>query len=276
MNADVVPMTEAAAVGKNASDDTVRLNSIARRQGKIVWITFSRPQKANALNSQVLSLLIEAIDLAEKEGVAEAAIVSGEGANFCAGADLTELLSGGSEGVRNLLSLFREAAFRLERSHLVVLAAVHGAARAGGLEIALACDVIVAGRSASLGDAHLSKGLLPGGGSTVRLPRAIGWQRARWMILSAEAIDAQQAMEWGLVHKVVDDADLLPAAAEMASGFFRGDPQTKKRAKHLLATVGEQPMSAALEEEIVTLEAHWHSEEFQKGVGSFLSRRNGG
>jgi enoyl-CoA hydratase/carnithine racemase len=276
MNADMVPTTEAAAAQKNVSGDIVRLNAIARRQGKIVWITFSRPQRANALNSETLSLLIEAIDLAEKEGVAEAAIISGEGDNFCAGADLTELLSGGSGGVRNLLSLFREAAFRLERSHMVVLAAVHGAARAGGLEIALACDVVVAGTSASFGDAHLSKGLLPGGGSTVRLPRAVGWQRGKWMILSAEAIDARQALEWGLVHKIVDDAGLLATAAELASAFFRNDPQTKKRAKRLLATVGEQPMSAALEEEIVTLEAHWHSQEFQKGVGSFLSRRRDG
>jgi len=275
MSADVAPMTKAAAADTATSADEVRLNAIARRQGKIVWITFSRPQKANALNSEALSMLIEAIDLAEKEGVAEAAIISGEGENFCAGADLTELVSGGSQGVRNLLSLFREAAFRLERSHLVVLAAVHGAARAGGLEIALACDVIVAASSASFGDAHLSKGLLPGGGATVRLPRAIGWQRGKWMILSAEDIDARQAMEWGLVHKVVGDADLLPAVAELASGFFRGDPQTKKRAKRLLATVGEQSKNAALEEEIVTLEAHWYSEEFQKGVGGFLSRRRG-
>lgn len=273
MNGDVVTMGEAGAAEKNIPDDRVRLNAIAERQGRIVWITFSRPQKANALNSETLSLLIEAIDLAEKEGVAEAAVISGQGANFCAGADLTELLSGGSEGVRNLLSLFREAAFRLERSHLVVLAAVHGAARAGGLEIALACDIIIAGTSASFGDAHLSKGLLPGGGSTVRLPRAIGWQRGKWMILSAEAIDARRAMEWGLVHNVVDDADLLSAAAQLASTFFRTEPQTMKRAKRLLATVDEQPMSAALEEEIVTLEAHWHSQEFQNGVGGFLSRR---
>ncbi|MEQ1951784.1 enoyl-CoA hydratase/isomerase family protein [Mesorhizobium sp. CN2-181] len=276
MNGDVASIGKADAVENSISDNRVRLNAIAERQGKIVWITFSRPQKANALNSETLSLLIEAIDLAEKEGIAEVAVISGEGTNFCAGADLTELLSGGSDGVRNLLSLFREAAHRLERSHLVVLAAVHGAARAGGLEIALACDVILAGNTATFGDAHLSKGLLPGGGSTVRLPRAIGWQRGKWMILSAEAIDARQALDWGLVHKVVDDAKLLASASDLASTFCRGDRQTMRRAKRLLATVGEQPMSAALEEEIVTLEAHWHSDEFQQGVGSFLSRRNGG
>ncbi len=272
MNTDVVPMTEVVAVDERSSGDQVRFNAIAWREGKIVWIKLARPEKANALNSETLSQMLEAMDLAEKEGKAEAVILCGEGANFCAGADLTELLSGGSEGVRNLLALFREVTLRIERSHLVVLAAVHGAALAGGLEIALACDVIIAGKSASFGDAHLGKGLLPGGGSTVRLPRAIGWQRSKWMILSAQSIDAEQARDWGLVHQVVDDAELLGVAAELASGFFRGDPQTMKRAKRLLSMVSEQPMSAALEDEIVTLEAHWHSDSFKNGVGSFLSR----
>lgn len=273
MKKDVASMYQPVSLDAHAAEACVRLNPIAERRGKIVWITLARPEKANALNSESLTLLTEAIDLAEKEGEAEAAILSGSGANFCAGADLNELMSDGSASVRKLLTLFRQATHRIEQSSLAIIAAVHGAARAGGLEIALACDLILAGKSASFGDAHLGKGLLPGGGSTVRLPRAIGWQRSKWMILSAESISAERAMDWGLVHDVVEDDALLEKAEMLASRFVRGDQLSMQRAKRLISMVGEQPVSAALEAEIVTLEAHCHSESFKRGVGGFLSRQ---
>ncbi|WP_306181012.1 enoyl-CoA hydratase/isomerase family protein [Rhizobium sp. AN73] len=153
-----------------------------------------------------------------------------------------------------------------------MVAAVHGAARAGGLEISLACDLVLAGRSATFGDAHLSKGLLPGGGDTARLPRVIGWQRSKWMILSAEAIDAETAKDWGLVFDVVDDAELLTVAESRALRMTRGDPKTIAQAKLLLSKIGEGTFSEALEAEIAALEVHWHSDSFQNGVGGFLSR----
>lgn len=251
-----------------------RLNPICERDGRIAWIKLSRPERANALNSETLRLIVDALDKAEAASGIEGVVLHGSGAHFCAGADLNELLGNGPEGVRALLDLFREVTLRIERSHLVVVVAVHGAARAGGIEIALACDVVVAGRTATFGDAHLSKGLLPGGGSTVRLHRAIGWQRAKWMILSAEPIDAATAQEWGLVFEVVDDSDLLLAAEKRVLAMTRGDTESMGRVKGLLAEVDELDFSQGLEAEIATLEKHWQSESFQRGVGEFLSRRN--
>ncbi len=251
-----------------------RLNSLCECEGKIAWIRLSRPERANALNVETLELMLDAIDKAEATPGIEGVVLHGSGAHFCAGADLNELLGNGPEGVRTLLNLFREVTLRIERSHLVVAVAVHGAARAGGIEIALASDVVIAAKSATFGDAHLSKGLLPGGGSTVRLHRAIGWSRAKWMILSAEAIDAETALEWGLALEVVDDSDLLIAAERRVLSMTRGDTESMGRVKVLLSEVDELNFSQGLEAEIATLEKHWQSDLFQRGVGEFLSRRN--
>lgn len=254
-------------------DSRERLNPICERDGRIAWITLSRPERANALNSESLELVLDAIRQAEAAPGVEAVILHGAGAHFCAGADLNELLGHGSAGVRKLLNLFREVTLAIEQSHLIVAVAIHGAARAGGIEIALACDFVLAGRSATFGDAHLSKGLLPGGGSTVRLHRAIGWQRAKWMILSAESIDAETAVNWGLAFDVVDDTELLAAAEKYVLSMTRGDTESIGRAKALLSMVDEQSFSNGLEAEIAALEVHWKSESFQRGVGAFLSRK---
>jgi enoyl-CoA hydratase/carnithine racemase len=273
------PLSERFNAGdsvRSLSDGEAGIDSssknLARRAGPIVWVTLSRPEKANALDWETLAQLHDILVQSERDKSVRALIFSGAGRNFCAGADLAELLNGGSHGVRRFLHLLRRFLLGLERSHLISIAAVHGAARAGGLELALACDIILAARSASFGDAHVANGILPGGGSTVRLPRAIGWQRAKWLILSGAAIDAKTAREWGLAFDVVDDAGLMDSAQLVAEGLIQANTEVLGHAKHLLAGVGERSLSASLEIEIATFETHYHSEAFQSGVTRFLKR----
>ena len=257
------------------------MNRVARQTGSPVgveqvgttlWVRLARPEKANALNRATVTSLLEIVAEAEREGTIRLLILTGMGHVFCAGADLAEILAGGSEGLRELLSLIRELTGRIERSPIIVVAAVNGAARAGGLELVLACDAVVAGQSASFGDAHLANGILPGGGSTARLPRVIGWQRAKWLILSGSSIDAVTATDWGLVHKVVPDDELAAAAQDIGELLHPSDGRTTQRAKQLLAMTSEQPLAASLEAEIATLEAHYHSVAFQSGIKTFLER----
>lgn len=241
--------------------------------GPIAWLTLTRADKANALDRRMIDRLLTLLDEIETSPQAKALIIRGDGRNFCAGADLDEFLAGGADRLRPFLERLCELTNRLEHSHLVTIAAVHGAVRAGGLELALACDAVVAARSATFGDAHLAHNLLPGGGSSVRLPRCVGWNRAKWLILSAEAIDARTARDWGLALEVLEDADLEAGAERCANALTRASPATVRRAKRQLAMVSEQPHSAALESEIASLEAHYHSESLQSGVRDFLSRR---
>jgi len=168
----------------------------------IVRINLARPASANALNSECIRELHLALSRAEADDSVRAIILSAQGAHFCSGADLRDLLRVGRLGVRSILNPLRDLLCLLERSRLLIVAAVHGAARAGGLELCLACDAVVASRSATFGDAHLSNGLLPAGGATARLPRAVGLQRAKWLILSAAAISASLARDWGIVTEL--------------------------------------------------------------------------
>ncbi len=175
------------------AQDTHKLSRISARQSDLVWITLNRPGKANAVSSSLLCDILDALDAAECDPSAKAVILRGEGRHFCAGADLSELLEGGRPAIRRLLELFREVCLRFERSPLAVVAMAHGAVRAGGLELLLACDAAVASDSATIGDAHVLRDLLPGGGSSVRLPRTVGHQRAKWLILSGATISANEA-----------------------------------------------------------------------------------
>jgi enoyl-CoA hydratase/carnithine racemase len=248
-------------------------NVVVEKRGAVVKLTLCRPEKANALNTSTVAELLDTLTRVEQDESARILIFAGAGRNFCAGADLAELLGGGSDGVRKFLTMVRELLMRLERSQLISIAAVHGAARAGGLELGLACDVILAARSSTFGDAHAANGLIPGGGSTARLPRAIGWQRAKWLILSGAPINASTALEWGLVFDVVDDRDLENRAGTLASSFLGVDSEVIRRAKGLLAMVSEQPLSASLDAEITALQAHYSSAAFQAGIARFLHRR---
>jgi enoyl-CoA hydratase/carnithine racemase len=252
---------------------TKRLNEIAVIEGELVTITLSRPERANALDAHTLTLIAEAMTLAERESAARSVVLCGSGKHFCAGADLKELGANPPTSVRSLLNLFREVTRLFEASPLIVIGAVQGAARAGGLELLLACDAVVAAEDATIGDAHLANGLLPGGGSSARLPRTIGHARARWMILSAVSIDAKTALDWGLCLKVVANELLYETAVELAHSMAVGHPEAVRRAKRMLNTVGEVPLSAMLESEIAILEAFSTSAVFRDGIGAFLDRK---
>lgn len=246
------------------------------RHGSVVTLCLSRPRKANALSRELIGRLQSELDAAESDPTVRALIIKGAGANFCAGADLSELLAGGEASVRSTMDILRELFGRLESSRLLVLASVHGAIRAGGLEIILACDVVVAAQTATFGDAHLANGLLPAGGATARLPRTIGWQRAKWLILGSQTISADTAREWGLVMYVCAEDELDARSQEIANTLSAADGETFSQAKALFGRLPEMSFGQALEAEIVALEAHSHSEGFKRGVSNFLFRKRRG
>lgn len=235
-------------------------------------LTLNRPEKANALNTDLLQAILRAFDIAERSEDTRSIVLHGAGQHFCAGADLSELISDGASSLRKLLHLFREVTRRFEASPLAVVAAVHGAARAGGLEIALACDAVVADENASFGDAHLLRELLPGGGASVRLPRAVGYQRAKWLILSGKSIDAETARQWGVVNSLASSHQLLEMARVTASEFAVGNRATFELAKALIHQSSGLDREGALENEISILEEHIKSESAIRNIKDFINR----
>jgi enoyl-CoA hydratase/carnithine racemase len=190
--------------------------------------TLNRPEQLNALNTDLVRALGDAVADARDDPTTRVVLITGSGRAFCAGADLVEAetIVQDAAAFRSWLLVWRDAFRSLEQLDKPVIAAVNGTALAGGLELALSCDVIVAARSARIGDAHANFGLVPGGGGSQRLPDAVGTRWARWLMYSGEVLAAERALAIGLVQAVYDDAtfeaDVQALAATMATRSARG------------------------------------------------------
>ncbi|OLT31662.1 hypothetical protein BJF79_00160 [Actinomadura sp. CNU-125] len=187
------------------------------RRGAALWARIDRPEAGNACGSAVMAGLEDWLDRAADPGVA-VLVLTGTGRAFCAGADLAEgrALLGDPPALRAFLDRGRDLVRRLRAAPRPTIAAVNGAAYGGGLELLLACDIAVAARSARIGDRHAAVGQVPGWGSSVMLPLAVGPALARRLLLTGETWSADDAARRGLVGEVVDDAGLDERAADLA------------------------------------------------------------
>lgn len=179
------------------------------QHGPALWARINRPERANACGSEVMAGLEAWLERGRAADV-RVLVLTGTGASFCAGADLKEAaaLAEDEESLLALLRRGRDLVCAIRDAPEPVLAAVNGAAYAGGLELLLACDIAVAAASARLGDRHLTQGQVPGWGSSALLPEAVGRVAATRLLLSGEAVDAAEALRIGLVSEVVANDEL--------------------------------------------------------------------
>lgn len=241
-------------------------------RGGAAWITLNRPAALNAISPAMLRDLATALDHAGREPGICALVLGAHGRAFCAGADLKALHASGldqSSFLGEVLATFA----RLERFPLPVIAAVNGMALAGGLELVLCCDLVVAAESAKFGDAHANYGLLPGGGGSVRLPRKIGPTRAKHLMFTGEMRPAAEFLATGLVNEVVPDADLSAAVERLVGKLATKSPLGLRRMKALVDDGLEQPAVAALRAEIVVGALHATSHDMQEGLAAFNEKR---
>jgi enoyl-CoA hydratase/carnithine racemase len=237
-------------------------------------LTLNRPDRRNALDPALVAGLTRALDAAESDPAVGALVLTGAGTAFCAGADLAHLdeLARADRAPTGFIADISGLVRRFETSPLGIVAAVNGAAVAGGLELALGCDVVVAAESARIGDGHVRNGLLPGGGSSVRLPRKVGVSWARWLLLSGELVPARVLLPTGWLRQVVPDEALLAAAIAAAASLAERAGPPQARLKALLVELDELSPSAGLEHEVRTFDAHWHDYDVIGGVRAFLGR----
>lgn len=246
-------------------------------RGRAAWITLNRPAALNALTPALIEAHDAALTRAESNPALRAVVVTGSGRAFCAGADLKAL-----RGQRSAHSTAATMRFvvgvlalldRLERSPLPVIAAVNGLALAGGLELVLACDLVIAAESARLGDAHANYGLIPGGGGSVRLPRKIGPTRAKALMFTGAFVPAAELVAAGLVNKVVRDDELGAAVEELVESLAAKSPLGLARMKQLVNDGLEQPLSTALRLEFSLMAAHAGSADMAEGLAAFEAKR---
>ncbi len=201
----------------------------------IATLTLNRPQAMNALSRQLRAAIITAFDQLREQQDVDVVILTGAGRAFCAGLDLKELggESGGGSDVGDAVSgtTMVRALAQFDRP---IIGAINGFAITGGFELALACDVLIASTAARFADTHARVGILPGWGLSQKLSRAIGIYRAKELSLSGNYLSAEQAADWGLVNRVVEPAELLPACRALAADMQSCVPEVMRAYKRLI------------------------------------------
>lgn len=244
------------------------------RNGAVVDVRLDRPHQLNAFDTDTLLELREVqIQLRELAGEVRVVVFSGSGDAFCAGADIAHIDSiyRDTPRIRGFLNALRDVIVGFERLPQPVIAAVHGVALAGGIELMLGCDLVIAARSASIADHHMQRGFIPGGGSSQRLPRWLGRPIARDLLLTGRWLTAQDALEVGLVSRVVDDDELRDHIDDVASAMASRPWTALSEVKRLAGIAEALPLSDGLEEEIRTILDYYDDPRFSEGLERFLA-----
>ncbi|RMF15167.1 MAG: 2-(1,2-epoxy-1,2-dihydrophenyl)acetyl-CoA isomerase [Alphaproteobacteria bacterium] len=245
------------------------------RDGDCLILTFNRPDRLNALSSKMLAALKGELDLAaDPDAGVRALILTGAGRGFSSGADLAENPAGGPIDLATTLrERYAPVIERLVSLPFPVVAAVNGAAAGAGMSLALACDFIIASRSAYFLQAFINIGLVPDAGSTWFLPRLVGPQRARRLMMLGERLEAERAWEWGLVHEVVADQELMTRARAFAGELAEGPTRALAGIRTLLRQSLDSDLPAQLEHEAVIQGLMGRTSDFLEGVSAFLQKR---
>lgn len=248
--------------------------AVTVRPDRVAVLTLSRPDKRNALSAELADALGSAVDAVTAGGEAGAIVVAGLGRGFCAGADIATLgtLHSGADFAAFVTHL-TDAFDRLAACPLPSVAALHGPALGGGLELALACDLRVADDTTTLGVPEITLGLLPGAGGTARLPRMVPRAVAAEMLLTGLALSAGEAHRLGLVNRVVAAGGALDAAVELAARLAALPAAALAAAKELLAAGPTLPLAEAIGLERSVVSALFDTADRAEGVAAFLGKR---
>ncbi|MBU6271034.1 MAG: enoyl-CoA hydratase/isomerase family protein [Betaproteobacteria bacterium] len=241
--------------------------------GAVATITLNRPDVLNALNTALMLALREAVEKAAADAAIRAVVVTGAGRGFSAGADLASSSGGTGNAGTTLRERYHPVILAMRAMPKPIISAVNGVAAGAGMSIAMAGDIILAGRSASFLQAFSKIGLVPDAGSTWFLPRYVGDVRARAMAILADRISAQDAQAFGLVWQVHEDAELLPKAQEMAQRLAAMPTRAYAMIKQALNDSHQRDLATQLELEADLQVEAGKTEDFREGVAAFLQKR---
>ena len=246
------------------------------KRGRIGIITLNRPEARNAVNGDVASGVEAALDAIEADddiwvGIVTANTAGQEKPVFCAGADLKAINSGNAGGLNTKRGGFAGIAYRERRKPIIV--AVDGLATAGGCEIVLSCDLVVASNRSSFGLAEVKRNLIAGAGGLFRLPRAIGRSAALEIILTGEPLAAQRAYELGLVNHVVAPDQVMPKALEIAERICAAAPLAVWASRKVVLASAYEDDETLINMTTAEFGAIMASEDTKEGLNAFIEKR---
>lgn len=239
----------------------------------IAYVTVNRPKAMNALNMDVLNELYDVFTAIEADADIRAVILTGEGRAFVAGADIAQMNQLNALEGRQMMIMGHKVMNLIEAIEKPVIAAVNGFALGGGCELSMACDIRIASEKAKFGQPEVGLGIIPGFGGTQRLPRLVGKGMAKYLIMTAEMIPAEESYRIGLVEKVVPAESLMEEAEKLAKTIASKAPVAVATAKTAINNGFDMDMKSASKFEIETFTAAFGSEDKSEGMSAFLEKR---
>lgn len=234
-------------------------------------VKLNRPQSMNALSNALLAELMKALAEFDADENINAMVIAGDQRAFAAGADIKEMAD---KDIQTMMDRDPVAIFgRIRGLHKPVIAAVSGWALGGGCELALSCDMIVASETARFGQPEVTIGVIPGAGGTQRLTRAVGKAMAMEVILNNRTLTAQEALDHGMVNRVVPPERFLEEALSLAAQIARRAPLAVRAAKKMINEAFERPLNEALEEERQEFYNLFASQDQKEGMQAFIEKR---
>ena len=238
-------------------------------------LTLNHPEVMNAISTDMLEGIMDALDHVEdKANNVRCLVITGTGKGFCAGANLQGRNTGDKRGAGSVLeSHYHPILRRLRHLHCPIITAINGVAAGAGMSIALTGDLVLAAKSAYFLQAFRRIGLVPDAGSTWMLPRLIGLARAMELSLLGEKLPSEKALDWGLINRVYDDANLMTEAKKMASELANGPTVALGLIRKLYWTSPENSFEEQLDLEFRSQRVAGSSGDFKEGVTAFLEKR---
>src|SRR5579863_961466 len=246
-------------------------------EGGVLTLTLNRPERLNALNIALIQALLSAAQRAAADSACRAVLITGAGRGFCAGADLADRALGPGSARPDLGQALDKGLNPLVRALRTlpkpIVCAVNGPAAGAGANLALACDIVLAAKSAQFLQAFARIGLIPDAGGTFILPRLVGEARARALMMLADPIGAEQAAAWGMIYRAVDGEDLMGEARTIAERLAAGPTHTYGLIKRALAASAGASLDAQLDLERDFQREAGARDEYVEGVRAFLEKR---
>lgn len=243
----------------------------------VASLTLNRPDRLNSFTAEMHEEVQEAFSQIDSDKTVRCMLLTGAGRGFCAGQDLSDrAVAPGEEGIdlgASVDKYYNPLIRKINSIPIPVICAVNGVAAGAGANIAIACDVVLAAKSAKFIESFANIGLIPDSGGTYHLPRLLGQARALGMALTGDPLSAQKAEEWGLIWKSVADEELMNEASKLASKFANGPTQGLAQIKSLIRSSWTRDIVAQTDLERDTMRMLGKTEDYKEAVDAFLNKR---
>ena len=247
------------------------------QEAGVARLTFNRPDRLNSFNDAMHAEVRDALSRVRADVSARVVLITGAGRGFCAGQDLSDRAVSASDAPVDLGASiernYKPLVLGLRSLPMPVVCAVNGVAAGAGANLAFACDIVIAAKSASFIESFSKLGLIPDTGGTYFLPRLVGTARALGMAMLGDKISAEQAAAWGLIWQCVDDAELPAVAERLAAHFAQAPTRGLARTKQAIYASGAHSLEAQLDLERDLMRELGGSDDYREGVAAFMAKR---